>query len=75
MEKLLMNGAAVVHCDQRHMPIGLMMPLVGHSEQGERFRHQISASVPLKKKPLAANGKGQNPKPGLGAAQPEYRCR
>jgi CRISPR-associated protein Cas1 len=49
MEKLLMNGAAVVHCDQRHMPIGLMMPLVGHSEQGERFRHQISASVPLKK--------------------------
>ncbi|HRP61650.1 MAG TPA: type II CRISPR-associated endonuclease Cas1, partial [Vicingus sp.] len=31
------------------MPIGLLMPLSGNSEQNERFRAQLDASVPLKK--------------------------
>lgn len=49
LEKLLRNNVAVINCDQYHLPVGLLMPLSGHTEQTERFRHQIEASVPLKK--------------------------
>lgn len=49
LEKLTHNNVALINCDQQHMPIGLLMPLSGHSEQSERFKHQISASLPLKK--------------------------
>jgi CRISPR-associated protein Cas1 len=31
------------------MPIGLLLPLNGHTEQSERFKNQINASTPLKK--------------------------
>lgn len=47
--KLMQNKVAVVHCDEKHMPVSLHQPLVGHSEQTERFREQIFASKPLKK--------------------------
>lgn len=49
LEKLIHNNVAVINCDQQHLPIGLLMPLSGHSEQSERFRLQIDASLPLKK--------------------------
>uniref|UniRef100_UPI00404A1E16 type II CRISPR-associated endonuclease Cas1 n=1 Tax=Flavobacterium sp. TaxID=239 RepID=UPI00404A1E16 len=49
LEKLIQHGVAVVNCDQQHLPIGLFMPLNGHSEQSERFRIQMGASLPLKK--------------------------
>lgn len=49
LEKLVRNNAAIINCDQQHMPVGLLMPLSGHTEQSERFRNQINASVPLKK--------------------------
>ena len=49
LEKLVNNNVAVINCNDRHMPIGLLMPLQGHSEQNERFRHQLDASLPLKK--------------------------
>jgi CRISPR-associated protein Cas1 len=49
LEKLIHNNVAVINCDQYHLPIGLLMPLSGHTEQTERFRNQIAASVPLKK--------------------------
>ena len=49
LEKLIRNNVAVINCDQYHMPVGLLMPLSGHTEQTERFRNQIEASVPLKK--------------------------
>ncbi len=40
---------ALINCDQQHLPIGLLMPLNGHTEQSERFKNQINASEPLKK--------------------------
>lgn len=46
---LLENNAAVVTCDEKHLPVGLMLPLDGNSIQSERFRAQIDASVPLRK--------------------------
>lgn len=49
LEKLTHNNVALINCDQQHLPIGLLMPLSGHTEQTERFRNQINASVPLKK--------------------------
>ena len=49
MEALLENNCAVITCDSRSMPVGLMLPLYGNTTQNERFRHQIDASVPLKK--------------------------
>lgn len=49
LEKLVYENVAIIHCNQQHLPIGLVMPLNGHSEQSERFRSQMNASVPLKK--------------------------
>ena len=49
LEKLTNNNVALINCDQQHMPIGLLMPLSGHTKQTERFKHQLNASVPLKK--------------------------
>lgn len=46
---LLNNNVAVIICDEHRMPIGLMLPLEGNTTQSERFRHQIEASLPLKK--------------------------
>lgn len=49
LEMLLDNNCAVITCDSKHMPVGLMLPLSGHTIQNERFRDQLGASVPLKK--------------------------
>lgn len=49
LEQLSFNNVAVITCDARHMPTGLLLPLEGHSEQSERFKNQVNASLPLKK--------------------------
>lgn len=49
MEALLDNNCAVITCDKSHLPVGLMLPLSGNTIQNERFRHQLDASLPLKK--------------------------
>lgn len=49
LEALLENNSAVITCDSRSMPVGLMLPLYGNTTQNERFRYQLDASVPLKK--------------------------
>lgn len=49
LEALLENNCAVITCDSRSMPVGLMLPLCGNTTQNERFRDQIDASLPLKK--------------------------
>lgn len=46
---LLENNVAIVTCDRRHMPAGLLLPLEGNTTQSERFTHQINASEPLRK--------------------------
>ncbi len=47
--KLVQNKTAVITCDKQHLPCGFLQPLVGNTEQTERMRHQLNASVPLKK--------------------------
>lgn len=49
MEALLENGAAVITCDSRSLPTGLLLPLSGNTVQNERFRTQLDASLPLRK--------------------------
>ena len=49
LEALLENNCAVITCDSNHMPVGLLLPLVGNTTQNERFRDQLNASLPLKK--------------------------
>ncbi len=49
MSSLLTNNVAIIHCDNAHLPVGLVLPLVGHTTQTATFRAQITASEPLKK--------------------------
>lgn len=49
LEALLENNCAIISCDSKSMPVGLMLPLYGNSTQNERFRDQLGASLPLKK--------------------------
>ena len=49
LEALLANSCAVITCDRQSMPVGLLLPLCGHTTQNERFRKQLDASLPLKK--------------------------
>lgn len=49
LEMLLENNCAVITCDSKSMPVGLMLPLYGNTTQNERFRQQLDASLPLKK--------------------------
>jgi CRISP-associated protein Cas1 len=49
LEKLLENDCAVITCDSRNMPVGLLLTLYGNTTQNERFRQQLDASLPLRK--------------------------
>ncbi|QUB67478.1 type II CRISPR-associated endonuclease Cas1 [Prevotella melaninogenica] len=49
MEALLGNNCAVITCNQKSMPVGLLLPLCGNTTQNERFRSQLEASLPLRK--------------------------
>ena len=49
MDALLKNNCAVITCNEKHMPTGLLLPVEGHTLQSERFAQQIEASLPLKK--------------------------
>ena len=48
--KLLENNVAFIHCNEKHMPIGMLLNLDGNTLQRQRFQKQIEASEPLKKK-------------------------
>jgi len=47
---LMCNGATVVACDGRSMPVGMMLPLANHHLQAERFAKQAQASEPTRKR-------------------------
>lgn len=49
LSALLDNNAAIITCDESRMPVGLLLPLSGHTQQSERFQAQINSSLPLKK--------------------------
>lgn len=46
---LLQNNAALITCNNNHLPTGMLLPFDGHHTQSERFKFQIEATQPLKK--------------------------
>lgn len=44
------RGASLVACNRRHLPVGMVMPLVGHHAQAERFAAQARAPLPVRKR-------------------------
>lgn len=49
LHKLLENNAAVITCNEKHHPTGLLLNLDGHTQQSEKFKAQLEATEPLKK--------------------------
>lgn len=46
---LIGQNAAILWCDEKHMPVGLVLPMAGHHVFTEKLRHQLDATLPLKK--------------------------
>lgn len=46
---LISNNAALLFCDERHLPNGLVLPMSANSLFTEKLRAQLDASQPLKK--------------------------
>lgn len=49
VNSLLSNTSVIIWCDEKHMPSGLLQPIVGNSTLTENARIQIECSEPLKK--------------------------
>ena len=49
LAELVTNSAAVITCDSKCMPTGMLLPLSGNTLYQERFRNQIEAAIPLRK--------------------------
>ncbi len=49
LNKLISNNCACIICDDKHLPNGMFLNLNSHHIQQEIFKHQINASLPLKK--------------------------
>ena len=47
---LAAKGGVFVVCNEKHLPIGMMLPLTGHTTQTERFSQQAGASIPTCKR-------------------------
>lgn len=43
-------GATFIACDEKHLPAAMLLPLVGHSTQTERFAAQAQLSTPQRKR-------------------------
>ena len=44
------NNGIVVVCDDKFIPVGMMLPLQGNSLQSEKFAQQAAAAAPVKKR-------------------------
>lgn len=49
MAKLISHNVAILICNEKHMPQGMVLNLYGHTLQSARFKAQVSASLPLQK--------------------------
>jgi CRISPR-associated protein Cas1 len=49
LSQLIRNNVGVIFCDEKHMPLSMLLNLEGHYIQQEIFKEQIEASSPLKK--------------------------
>ena len=49
IQALIENNSAVLFCDEKHLPAGLMLPMVQHHAFTEKMYYQLESSLPLKK--------------------------
>jgi len=49
MNALVNNNAAILWCDEQHLPNGLVLPMSSNHIYTEKLRSQLNASQPLKK--------------------------
>ena len=49
MNALISNNAAILWCDEKHLPNGLVLPMRQNHVFTEKLQHQLNASQPLKK--------------------------
>lgn len=47
--RLVKENVCIVICDEKHMPVSMMMDLESNTLQSKRFQRQLSATVPNKK--------------------------
>src|SRR5579862_3003217 len=47
---LALVGAMFITCDEKHLPVSMLLPLVTHSLQTERFSAQAGLPVPVRKR-------------------------
>ncbi|MGH7935817.1 MAG: type II CRISPR-associated endonuclease Cas1, partial [Chthoniobacterales bacterium] len=47
---LAVAGGIFVACNEKHLPVAMLLPLVTHSLQTERFAAQASVALPVKKR-------------------------
>jgi CRISP-associated protein Cas1 len=50
ISRIARNGGTVVTCDEKFLPVSLLLPLQSHFVQAERFALQISLPVPRRKR-------------------------
>ena len=43
-------GGVFIACNEKHMPVAMLLPLIAHSLQTERFAAQASVALPIKKR-------------------------
>lgn len=49
LSELAENNAAIISCDAKHLPFGLMLPIYMHHAFTEKMYQQLECSLPLKK--------------------------
>lgn len=49
LSALLANNCAIITCNDKRMPEGMLLHLAGNTLYGERFLNQINVSLPLRK--------------------------
>ena len=47
---IAMAGGVFISCDEKHLPVAMLLPLVTHSLQAEKFAAQASAPLPTQKR-------------------------
>lgn len=60
IEALLENNCALITCDSKSMPVGLMLPLYGNTTQNERFSETTGCFFAFKETTMATNHSSKN---------------
>jgi len=50
LDALMKAGTAVVICDEKHLPSGMLLPFSGNSQQSKIMSLQVAAAEPIKKR-------------------------